>query len=122
MTTLLVTIAILAVVYVAAIYWLVFGRGEFRFVDNAFVAWVLVNFMGRMQCITIGARCYGYASGWQNELTPERRKHEEFHYTNQWRVMPYTFLPRYLIDLALHGYEKSVYENAARQAAGEPTR
>mgnify|MGYP001592054054 CR=1 FL=1 len=46
----------LAVLYVALIRWLVFDRDDFRFVDNAFVAWVLCNFMNRLQCITIGAR------------------------------------------------------------------
>lgn len=108
--------------YFALIRWLVFGRGEFQFVDNAFMAWVLCNFAGRMQCITIGARCYGWAKNWQIQLTPARRAHERFHFTHQWRAYPYTFLFRYYYQLARYGYDAHPMEEQARLAAGEPSR
>jgi hypothetical protein len=119
--TYLLVVLILAASYGALCHWLIFSRGDFQFVDNAFVAWILCNFMGRIQCITIGARCYGYAVNWQVELTPERRKHEEHHWTQQ-KADPYLFWPKYLVEQVRHGYDKNWYEQEARYVAGEPLR
>jgi hypothetical protein len=110
---------LLAVGYGALCYWAIFGRGGFQYVYNGFIAWVLVNFMGRMQCITLGARCYGYAVNWQIQLTPQRRKHEEHHWTQQKRA-PYTFFPRYLWLMVRYGYNAHPDEIDARAIAGEP--
>lgn len=122
MTVLIVVLTGLIAAYFAVIHWQVFERGDFQFVHNAFWAWVLVNFMGRMQCITIGSRCYGYAVNWQVQLTPKRIAHEKYHYHSQWCAMPYTFIPRYLYLLAKYGYDKHPWENEARAFAGEPVR
>ncbi len=112
---------LLAIGYAALCHWLIFGRGGFQFVYNGFVAWVLCNFMGRMQCITLGARCYGYAKNWQIQLTPQRRRHEIHHWTQQ-KAAPYTFFPRYLWLLVRYGYDKHPDEQEARFVSGEPLR
>lgn len=112
---------ILAACYGALCHWAIFGRGAFQFVHNGFIAWVLVNFMGRMQCITLGARCYGYAKNWQVELTPQRKTHEIHHWKQQ-RRDPYLFFPRYLYRLMRYGYDAHPDEVEARQIAGEPVR
>lgn len=120
MTYLLIAVLLLAA-YGAFCHWLIFRRGEFQFVYNGFIAWVLCNFMGRMQCITLGARCYGYAKNWQIQLTPQRRTHEKFHWYQQQNA-PYTFFPRYLWLMVRYGYDKHPIEQDARRAAGEPVR
>lgn len=48
--------------------------------------------------------------------------HEMHHINAQWARWPYTFLFRYLVDVALHGYDGSHFENEARRAAGQPER
>ena len=121
MLLLLWIVGALVVIYGAVCHWLIFGRGGFQFVHNSFVAWVLVNCMGRMQCITLGARCYGYAVNWQVELTPQRIAHEKHHWQQQKRA-PYTFFPRYLYRLVRWGYDKHPDEQEARFVAGEPLR
>lgn len=106
--------------YMWLINWLVFGRGAFTICYSPFVGWVLRTFAPSMECITIGARCYLWDRN--DPITEQRVTHEKFHYTNQWREYPLTFLPRYFYELWKYGYDKSPMENAARAAAGEPTR
>lgn len=120
MTYLLIGVILLAA-YGALCDWLIFRRGGFQFVHNGFIAWVLVNFMGRMQCITLGARCYGYARNWQVQLTPARRMHEKMHWYQQ-QASPYLFFPRYLYRLVRYGYDAHPDEEEARRIAGEPSR
>lgn len=110
----------LAVVYIILIYWLVFGRGALQFVYNPVVGWLIRTIAPQVELMTVGARCYKYAAA--DVVTPQRVVHETFHFEKQWRVYPLTFLPRYFYELAQYGYNKMPMEQAARAAAGEPTR
>ena len=104
--------------YAAVILWLVYGRGAFSVVYNPMIA-PLIRGAG-MQAMTVGARCYlAHADA---RLTPSGLVHETFHYREQWRRRPLTFLPRYFFQLARYGYDKCPMENEARVAAGEPAR
>jgi hypothetical protein len=106
--------------YYLGIYWLVYGRGEFKVVYNPFMGWVLRTFLGGMEAIVLGARCYIYKA--DDPITPERIEHEKFHYTNQWLKYPYTFLFRYLYYKIRFGYGKNPIEQEARISAGEKPR
>jgi hypothetical protein len=107
------------VAYVLLIYWLVFGRGAFQVVYNPVVGWLIRTLAPNMELTTIGARSYTFSAS--DVPTAQRVVHETFHYTNQWRVYPLTFLPRYFYELARYGYGCSPMEEAARKAAGEPS-
>ena len=105
--------------YVLAILWLVYARGAFRVTYNPVVGFLIRTLSPNMECTTIGARCYLYS---QSDVPTARRvAHERFHYTNQWRVYPLTFLPRYFYQLARYGYGCAPIEEEARRAAGEPS-
>lgn len=115
---LLLVCFVLWLAYAIAIFWLVFWRGPFAVTYSPFVAWWLRRL--KMEAITIGARVYLHR---QNAvLSPSGFTHEEFHFTQQWRRRPLSFLPRYLWLLWRVGYDRHPDEQAARAAAGEPLR
>lgn len=105
--------------YVLLVEWQVFGRGAFLVVYNPIVGW-LIRFCSKdIEATTIGARCYMARPN--TMLNASGLVHERFHYEQQWRAYPLTFLPRYFWLLALHGYGCHPMEEAARKAAGEPS-
>ena len=106
-------------IYAALILRAVYCRGAFQIVYNPVVAWILrVVGGGNILLCTVGARSYQCA----RFVTPiDVAIHERFHYEQQWRVYPLTFLPRYFVLLAVHGYGCHPMEEAARKAAGEPS-
>lgn len=122
MGTIAAVLAIIAIAYVALITWAVFGRGEFAIVYDSTWGWILGHLAPHEECITIGARCYVYASTDLAVMTPQRKDHERFHYEEQWRKYPLTFIPRYYLQLIRYGYQCAPMEEDARKAAGEPMR
>ena len=114
----LLVVSVLCLVYAFTVYWLVFWRGPWATAYNPLVAWVLRRM--RQQAITIGARTY--LSLPNVGLSDAGEKHERFHFTDQWKRWPLTFVPRYLYQLMRYGYDRMPLENTARAAAGEPTR
>jgi hypothetical protein len=108
--------------YACLIYWLVYFHGQWQIVSEHWMGWVLQHVFPHEEAMTIGARCYVYTDTDLAVMTSERRKHEEYHYREQWCKYPLTFLPRYLYEQLRYGYDKSPMENAARAAGGEPTR
>lgn len=100
-------------------YWLVFGRGPFKFVYNPVIA-VFLRLIG-MGCICLGAR--GYVAKrkylelqYSGTHTPLYRHEKETHYDKQWRVRPFTFAPEYLWKLITKGYDHIYFEDDAEKA------
>ncbi len=63
-----------------------------------------------------------YLKDVRQHLTGQQLEHELYHINVQWQRWPRSFLFRYLLESALHGYDKNKYEQAARKAAGQATR
>lgn len=107
------------VAYVALSAWVVFGRGQFRFVYNPAMALLLRVI--QMAAITIGARCYVAKIDYLAlvTITGTFWKHEYRHY-RQWRAHPFTFAAVYLYRLARYGYHAHPDENDANAAERAP--
>ena len=103
--------------YALLVCWAVFWRGAFQVVYSPVVGVILRALTSGMEATTIGARCYLIQPG--TALSADGRVHENFHYQQQWRVYPLTFIPRYFYEMIRYGYTTAPMEVAARKAAGE---
>jgi hypothetical protein len=99
----------------ATMCWLVYWRGPFKQTYNPLVGWVIRK--AGMGAMTLGSTCYLDLP--TSQLTPAGIIHETYHYEEQWKQWPLTFLPRYLIENLRKGYKCNGFEEAARKAAGQ---
>lgn len=111
----MLTVLFLLIGYVAFCAWLCWSGG-FTVVYWGLVGWLLQKI--GMQAITIGRFCFTVRRGMRLSVVGE--KHERFHFMNQWRKLGPFMPPTYLTLLAVYGYRKHPFEQAARRAAGQP--
>ena len=105
---------VLAGVYCALCWHVVYNRGPFGFSHNSLVAWCLRR-MDKV-AITIGSTCYVSNPAYLHPIvsapgTP-LYKHEFTHF-GQWLRWPLTFVPRYLWKQVTQGYDRNDFEQEA---------